>query len=127
MKLAFFIGLGGFAGSIARYGLHLFVHKWWPLTFPYGTLLVNILGCLLIGVIFGMAQRTSWMTEVVKITLATGFCGGFTTFSAFAYENIRLLQSGHLGSSLLYITCSVALGLLATYAGLLLVEKLLHG
>lgn len=126
MKLAFFIGLGGFAGSIARYGLHILVHKWWPLGFPYGTLLVNILGCLLIGLILGVGQRATWMNETMKIMLATGFCGGFTTFSAFSYENIKLLQAGQVTSSLIYITCSILLGLLATYAGLMLVEKLLQ-
>ena len=126
MKLAFFIGLGGFAGSMARYGLHMLVHKWWPLSFPYGTLLINIIGCLLIGLILGIAQRETWMSEILKVTLATGFCGGFTTFSAFAYENIKLLQSGQLVSSLFYITCSVVLGVLATLAGLSLVEKFTH-
>jgi CrcB protein len=86
--------------------------------FPYGTLTVNILGCFLIGVVFGIADRGTISPEW-RLFLATGVIGGFTTFSAFSYETITLLRSGHLGFALFYVTASVCVGLIATYTGLL--------
>ena len=87
---------------------------------PYGTLLVNILGSLLIGFVIGFVARSSSFTENHALILATGFCGGFTTFSAFALENQLFLKSGDYGSFVGYTLASVLLGLLAVFIGLYL-------
>jgi len=79
-------------GSIARYLAALLLTKAIPSAFPYGTFGVNIIGCLVIGIVYGLSQRFDWLTPEWRLFLATGFCGGFTTFSSFAYENIALLQ-----------------------------------
>lgn len=91
--------------------------------FPYGTLTVNVVGCLLIGLVYGMAEKMGLSNEW-KLFLATGVIGGFTTFSAFSFESISLIRDGHAGSAMIYIICSVALGLLATWLGILAVNYL---
>ena len=105
------VGLGGFLGSVARYLTALQLTKWFPSAFPWGTFVVNIVGCLLIGLIYGFAERYQWSTPGIRIFLATGFCGGFTTFSSFAFENVQLIQTGSLGVLAVYTVASVALGL----------------
>ena len=111
------IGLGGGLGSIARYLLAFYVSKNYPSAFPYGTLLVNLLGCLLIGLVFGLSEKYQWMTGEWRIFLTVGFCGGFTTFSAFAIENVRLLQEGLFLNFVLYTLLSLGVGLLAVVGG----------
>lgn len=111
------IGVGGAAGSIARYLVSFYLQKSSTSIFPYGTLAVNLIGCLLIGVIFGLSERFQWFTEEWRIFLAVGFCGGFTTFSAFALENVKLLQAGQYTYFLLYTGLSVVVGLLAVAGG----------
>ena len=120
MKLStiFFVGLGSFIGGISRYLLSHFIQTRVTTPFPYGTLGVNIIGCFLIGVVFGMADR-GVVTPEWRLFLATGILGGFTTFSAFSNETITLLRTGHLGLALLYVTASVGIGLTATYTGLI--------
>ncbi len=86
-------------------------------TFPYGTLTVNIIGCFLIGIVYGIAERSGLSNEW-RLFIATGILGGFTTFSAFSYESISLMRDGQAGSALLYVAFSVVLGLLATWAGI---------
>ena len=112
-----FIGIGSFIGGICRYLLSQFVHSKFQVHFPFGTLLVNIIGCLLIGVVFGLAEKGT-VTDEWRLFLATGILGGFTTFSAFSNETVGLLRTGQLGSAVIYVTISVVIGLLATYVGL---------
>jgi CrcB protein len=85
------VGIGGLFGSIVRYLVASSITKTITSAFPYSTFAVNIVGCLIIGIIFGLSERFDWLPEW-RFFLATGFCGGFTTFSSFAYENILLLQ-----------------------------------
>jgi len=124
------VGIAGGAGSIVRYLSGLFVLRVWgtsAVRFPLGTLLINIIGSLLIGIIFELFAKGK-MNEEWRLTLAVGFCGGFTTFSAFAYENISLLTIGSedfsmkLFKSLLYVGLSVILGILAVWMGMKLVK-----
>jgi len=122
MKTILLIGSGGFVGSIARYLLQVFTHKVLHWTFPFGTLLVNLLGCFAIGLIYGAFGKASWLSEDWKLFLAIGICGGFTTFSSFSNENITLLQQGHYGQALLYIASSVIIGLSLTYLGIVLTK-----
>ncbi len=118
IKTLVIIGIGGLLGSVCRYLVSFYVTKNIPAAFPYGTFIVNITGCLLIGLIYGFSERFSWVTPEWRLFLATGFCGGFTTFSAFAFENTRLLQTGQYLTFGLYSIASFALGLLAVFAGL---------
>lgn len=114
------VGIGGMAGSIARYIVSVFFANRLPPGFPYGTFVVNIVGCFLIGVILGIVGRVGALTAELRLLLATGFCGGFTTFSSFADEIIELVEAGRAVHAVSYILSSFLLGLLATVAGLAL-------
>lgn len=113
------VGIGGLLGSIARFLAASFIIKIFPSAFSYGTFAVNILGCLIIGIIFGLSERFDWLPEW-RLFLATGFCGGFTTFSSFAYENIALLQDKDYLTFAAYSVLSFVFGLTATFIGLFL-------
>lgn len=115
------VGIGGLLGSIARYLSASIIAKTIPSAFPYGTFAVNVAGCFLVGIVFGLSERFDWLPEW-RLFLATGFCGGFTTFSAFALENILLLQNKDYLTFALYAVSSFALGLAATYVGLVLTK-----
>jgi CrcB protein len=93
-----------------------------PSTFPFGTFIVNITGCLLIGLIYGISERSSLITPEWKMFLAVGFCGGFTTFSAFANENLALLRDGDFFHFMIYTGLSIFLGLTATFIGVLVTK-----
>lgn len=109
------VAIGGAGGSLLRYGLQ----KWGNGTFPFGTFLVNMTGCFLIGLFWGLWQGESEGQK--QVLLMTGFCGGFTTFSAFTLEGIQLLNNGRTAAFFIYTGCSIACGLLATFAGYKLV------
>jgi len=112
------IGFGGFIGSVARYLTVKLIDDKVNSLFPYGTLMVNIVGSFLLGLIYMLALRKAGLTENGRLFLGVGFCGGFTTFSAFALENFNLLQQKFPGTSILYITISVVAGVLALAAGI---------
>lgn len=116
------IALGGAIGSVARYGCQKWVAAIYPQAFPLGTFIVNIAGCLLIGIFWGISLRSIAATEEWKLFLMTGLCGGFTTFSAFTLESISLLKEQRTGLFLLYVAGSVLLGLLATFAGMKIIR-----
>jgi CrcB protein len=111
-------GIGGFIGSAARYVISDVINKWFPQSFPLGTFIVNVSGCLLIGVVYGLAARFGWMTQEWRIFLATGICGGFTTFSAFAHENLRLLETAAYWTVAGYILLTLVFCLLAVFFGI---------
>ncbi|MBL0135395.1 MAG: fluoride efflux transporter CrcB [Chitinophagaceae bacterium] len=111
------VALGGGVGSVARFLGQKWLAGSFNTQFPYGTLFVNILGCLLIGLIYGLASRHEWMNPEWRILLMTGFCGGFTTFSAFTLESMGLLQEQKILPFFIYLFTSVAIGLAATFAG----------
>ncbi len=120
MKLILFIGAGSFLGGIVRYLLSFLVQPK-AAVFPWGTLTVNIIGCLCIGLVFGLFDRGQ-LSHEWRMVLATGFLGGFTTFSAFSNETFMMLRDGQIGYALLYVAASVIVGLLATWAGYLSVK-----
>jgi CrcB protein len=112
------VGLGGGAGSMARFLCQRGAYAVYPHAFPFGTMLVNIAGCLLIGILYGLMEKGSMVKPEWRLLLATGFCGGFTTFSAFAAENIQLLKDGKVSYFLTYTIASVVLGILGTFTGI---------
>jgi CrcB protein len=116
-KIIILVGIGGMIGSIARYLTSTYFTKAFPSAFPYGTFAVNIFGCLVIGIIYGLTERYNWFTSDWRLFLATGFCGGYTTFSSFAIENVQLLQQGNYFTFGLYSISSFTLGLIAVYIG----------
>lgn len=118
------VGLGGGIGSILRYLCQKWVYQLYPFSFPWGTFLVNIAGCFLIGVFFAASEKATFITGDWRLFLTTGLCGGYTTFSTFAFENMNLVRTGDISYMLLYITGSVVLGILAVFAGIALVKLL---
>ena len=105
------VGLGGGLGSILRY----LCQRTWNANFPYGTLVVNIFGCFLIGLLWGISTRQ--LDEQKRLFFVTGFCGGFTTFSSFTYEGVQMMTENRWLSFAFYTSISLFAGLLATYLG----------
>jgi len=122
IKTLLLIGSGGFLGSIARYLASRFLQNNFSSAFPIGTFIVNITGCLIIGLIYGFSERSSLLTSGWKMFLAVGFCGGFTTFSTFANENLALLRDGAFFHFTIYTVLSVFLGIVSTFAGVLITK-----
>jgi CrcB protein len=118
------VGLGGGAGSILRYLCQKWISESYQHNFPLATFLVNILGCLLIGIFFGLGEKGDILSPQTRLLLVTGFCGGFTTFSTFAFENMNLLRTGDHLYFLLYVFGSVVLGIAAVYIGNFLIKLL---
>ncbi len=113
------VGLGGSIGSILRYLCQRFFNESNFHTFPWATFLVNIIGCLIIGIIFAAMER-SMISQPIRLLLATGFCGGFTTFSAFALENVLLMKAGETTTWVVYTIISVVVGIASVFAGIAL-------
>ena len=122
IKTLLIIGSGGFLGSISRFLASRFVQNHFPTAFPFGTFFVNITGCFLIGLIYGISERDALFSPGWKMFLTVGFCGGFTTFSTFANENLAMLRDGDFFHFLLYTGLSVIVGLAATYIGVVITK-----
>lgn len=124
IKNILLVGLGGGVGSIARY----LCQKWFAENvqhpFPWGTFVVNIVGCFLIGLIYAIAEKTTLLSPSTRLLLITGLVGGFTTFSTFALENIELLRSGDTLYFLLYTLASVVIGFVAVFAAIALIKTI---
>ena len=116
-KLILIIGTGSFAGGVLRFLISRFVQSSILSTFPYGTFVVNLLGCFLLGLLYGLSEKGDVLSNEWRIFLTIGFCGGFTTFSTFAGENFAMLRDGNYFFFSLYTAASVFLGLLAVFAG----------
>ena len=119
MRQLFLVFIGGGFGSVLRYIISRYLNNS-ESNFPLGTFTANILGSLLIGIIIGFAAKNNTLTQNQTLLLATGFCGGFTTFSTFAYENHILFKSGDFTSFALYTFASFVIAFLAVFAGIYL-------
>jgi CrcB protein len=120
MKEFIIVGFGGFSGSVLRYLVQKLYITHTTSAFPWSTLIVNLAGSLFIGVIYGLAERYNLFTLEWRLFLATGFCGGFTTFSAFSNDGLILLRDGNYLYFLVYVFTSVIIGLLLAFLGYLL-------
>lgn len=117
MMAYFLVGLGGGLGAVARYALGDAVHRLAGPSFPAGTLVVNVLGCLLLGAVMGIAEVRPALTRETRLFLAVGLLGGFTTFSSFGYETLQLLRGGQFGLAALNAGGHLFLGLCAVWLG----------
>ncbi len=118
------IMIGGSIGALCRHGLFVAVQRLAGPLFPLGTMVVNLLGCLLIGFLWGLTER-SHIGEEVRLFVFTGFLGSFTTFSTFSREAVQLAKVGEWHTAGAYLSLSVLLGLACTAAGFLLAKKCL--
>ena len=111
MKQALIVGAGGFVGCIARYLVGVLVARLLGApVFPYATLVVNVVGCLLIGVLGGLAQTTRMLSPELQLLLITGMLGGLTTYSTFGYQAVTLLRNGHLTTAMFFMATHILLG-----------------
>jgi CrcB protein len=122
IKTLLLVGIGGGLGSVLRYLTAYIVGKFYDNPFPLATFSVNILGCLLIGILIGVFGKQLSPNDDLKYLFITGFCGGYTTFSTFSAENIQLIQSGNYVIPALYIASSVLFGILAVFLGMVMVK-----
>ena len=118
------VGFGGFLGTAARFGSVRLISNLTTISFPYGTLFVNIAGSFLIGILYALGNKTTILSPEMRLLLATGFCGGFTTFSTFALDCVNLMRDEQYISIFLYIFISIILGILAVLMGIWLIKLL---
>ncbi|MFL9710496.1 fluoride efflux transporter CrcB [Methylobacillus sp. Pita1] len=118
MNQVMLVALGGAIGSVARFKLSGLVLRYsldWR--FPFPTFTVNIIGCLVIGILAGLASREGFISADMRVLLFTGLVGGFTTFSAFGLETMVLLREGHIGIAAAYVVASIVVGLAVMWLG----------
>lgn len=117
MKQLFIIGMGGFLGTIARFGVSKLNVHWHFFSIPIGTLIVNVVGSFIIGLVISLSQKNGIINTNLQLFLTVGICGGFTTFSSFSMENMQLIQNGQIMTALFYATISIIAGFIAVYLG----------
>jgi fluoride exporter len=111
------VGVGGALGSMARYGVNQAAALWLPSSFPFGTFLVNAIGCALFGVLAGLGERTGVLTPALRAFCFVGVLGGFTTFSSYSFDSFALARGGAWGLAILNVAGQVVVGLAAVAAG----------
>ena len=119
------VAVGAAAGGVSRYYLSLAVHARTGAAFPWGTLVVNVTGSLLLGFLMRYALATPSLSAEMRLLVTTGFCGGYTTFSTFSYETAMLLEDGQYERAATYALGSVLVALIATACGFILARELI--
>jgi len=117
LRTVLLIGLGGFIGSVARFLIARFIQIHTGSGFPLGTLGVNLVGCFLIGILYGLTENGRLLSDEVRLFLTVGICGGFTTFSSFAVENLIMAKEGNLLFVLIYAAASLIGCLVSVFLG----------
>ena len=125
MRVFWAVAIGAALGGVSRHYLSVFVQQRAGADFPAGTLVINVTGSFLLGLVMRYALQTDAISPEARSFLATGFCGGYTTFSTFSYETVRLLEDGEYGRAGLYVGASVVVALVATLLGFAAAQKLL--
>ena len=121
-----YVGLGSMLGGLSRYGMSLATQNISAFSIPYGTLVSNLVGCLAIGIIAGISGKTELMSTEMRLLLATGFCGGFTTMSSFIYELGQFVQDKEIFFASTYFVATLAGAGLAFALGLVISSFLLR-
>jgi len=124
LRTILIVGTGGFIGSVMRYLVQVWVEKGLTSTFPLGTLIANIAGSFIIGMVFALAEKGNLMSAEWRIFLTVGICGGFTTFSAFAYNNFTMLKEHAFGQFFINVGGNLFFGILAVYLGIILIRAI---
>lgn len=117
MKDILYVGLGGGIGSILRYGISVMIMKSFDDWFPLPTFIANMTGSVIIGVLLSLAESQKWIGGDLRLFLMVGFCGGFTTFSTFAAENLKLITEGNITSAVIYMFISLIVVLFSVFGG----------
>lgn len=117
MKAFFLVGLGGFLGATSRWMLAMSIDRWLLHRFPLGIIVVNILGCLVIGYVMGLAHAKDAVPDHYRLLFTVGFLGSFTTYSTFSWNSFELFRNGHIGLALANIAITLIVGLLAVWMG----------
>ena len=124
LKSLLIVGTGSFIGGAMRYLLSTNIKNMYGQTFPWGTLVVNLLGCFVFGIIFALFSKHNSTDNTFCLLLATGICGGFTTFSTFANESVQMIQNGNIGEFIGYMATSVIVGIALIALGYWIVKVL---
>ena len=126
MQALLLVGFAGGLGAMARFSVGIWAERQWGAEFAFGTLIVNVIGCLALGFLLELERGTSVVTHPIRLLLGVGFLGAFTTFSAFGYETIRFLQSGASQIAAINVGANMVLGLTAIWLGFVMARNF-HG
>lgn len=116
------VGLGGFIGTVARFVISRYFQVNVASVFPWSTFVINVVGCLLIGIVYGISEKGPVLSPEIRLFLTVGICGGFTTFSTFSNDSMMLIRDQEWLRFALYASLSVFIGLMAVYAGRLMTK-----
>jgi CrcB protein len=122
VKSIIIVGLGGFIGTVARFLISRYFQENVLSVFPWSTFVVNLIGCLLIGIIYGISEKGDVLSPDIRLFLTVGICGGFTTFSTFSNDSFLLIRDQEWIRFALYASLSLFLGLVAVYAGRFIIK-----
>jgi CrcB protein len=120
-SISLLVGIGGFAGSVVRYGFSIASQRY-SIEWPIGTLTANVLGCLIIGIVTALSSRAETLSPEIRIALATGFCGGFTTMSSMIYETVEMIRASEYLHAILYAAGTFFFSMTAFVAGVMAVN-----